>query len=88
MSRLIVPFQCKGRNHLGKSALEIPVSSEVVITPIKGDTLTISLNVNCTFNTGSHGQRCKASHPDQDNFGVDILCPYSLDIPYVEDNKE
>ncbi|MFH0779786.1 MAG: hypothetical protein V1928_02900 [Parcubacteria group bacterium] len=47
----------------------------------------IITNVTCPFNTGSHGQRCKASHPsceDHDPNGEKIGCPYSFDYPYAK----
>lgn len=40
----------------------------------------ISSIVKCKYNTGGHGQRCKASHPDTDKVGEGIICPYSFDI--------
>lgn len=48
---------------------------------------TISSHVKCPYNTGGHGQRCKASHPEVDKVGDGVLCPYALDIPYYADGK-
>jgi len=44
--------------------------------------------VNCIHNTGGHGDRCKASHPDKDKFGKRIWCPYSFDFPYVLESNQ
>lgn len=87
MFSLVVPFMCSGRNHLRETVLTTPVSAKVAINLRNDESLTISFNVDCPFNTGGHSQRCKAAHPDQDKFGVEIFCPYTLDIPHVVDNK-
>ncbi len=37
--------------------------------------------VECPYNTGSHGKRCKASHSSIDSIGRNIPCPYNFIIP-------
>ena len=80
------PVQCHGRNSIGDKVLETPVSIDVVIHKSPGSN-TISSVVKCTYNTGGHGQRCKASHPEEDKQGNGVLCPYSFDIPYAFEQK-
>lgn len=45
----------------------------------------LSSLVDCPYNTGGHGQRCKASHPHSDKFEEGVHCPYSFDLPYAFD---
>ena len=81
------PIECKGRNRFGKEVLDNPVKVEVTISQRPGSNMISSL-VKCTYNTGSHGQRCKASHPDVDKVGKGVGCPYSFDIPYALKRKK
>ena len=76
------PIQCKGRNSKGLEVLQEPVNVEVKIYKSPGSNI-ISNIVRCFYNTGSHGERCKASHPTVDKVGEGIICPYSFDIPYA-----
>lgn len=80
------PIECKGRDNLGNDVLEKPVEVTVHIHKSPGSN-TISSEVKCRYNTGSHGQRCKASHPEVDKVGEGIGCPYSFDIPYALEVK-
>jgi hypothetical protein len=67
-------IKCRGRNEQYKEVLEKPVPVKVIISQHpKSD--NIGINVECRFNTGSHGQRCKASGSNKVN------CPYSCDLP-------
>ncbi|HLC81273.1 MAG TPA: hypothetical protein VJH68_01325 [Candidatus Nanoarchaeia archaeon] len=82
------PIECKGRNEVGDEVLDTPVSVKVEIHKSSGSNM-ISSNAECPYNTGGHGQRCKASHPDVDKIGEGVGCPYNFDIPYaLETNKD
>ena len=81
----IFPIQCWGRNADGDPVLNKPVDVELQVFKSSDDTLTV--NVKCPYNTGGHGQRCKASHPKVDKLGDGVLCPYSVDLPYAIDKK-
>ncbi len=81
------PVKCRGRNDLGEEVLKDSVNVEVKIHTSPGSNI-ISSNVRCQYNTGGHGQRCKATHPNVDKVGEGIGCPYSLDIPYAMDNAQ
>ena len=83
---MIIQIKCLGRKGPGEPALEVPVDAEVQVGNASGCN-TISLNVKCVHNTGGHGQRCKASHPDVDKVGDGVDCPYSLAVPYYHDHK-
>ncbi|MBR9705816.1 hypothetical protein GOV14_02155 [Candidatus Pacearchaeota archaeon] len=75
--------KCKGRDEQRNEVLEEAVKVTVNVTP-SGESI-LSSSVECQYNTGSHGQRCKASHPEVDKQGKGIICPYSIDIPYAID---
>ncbi|MBS3107835.1 hypothetical protein J4468_02860 [Candidatus Woesearchaeota archaeon] len=81
------PIECKGRNEVGDEVLDTPVSVKVKIDKSMGSNM-ISSNVECPYNTGGHGQRCKASHPQVDKVGKGVGCPYSFDIPYALEVKK
>ena len=70
-----------GRNAEGTLALKQPVEVTIEVAKSPGTDL-ISLSVECPYNTGAHGGRCKASHPDTDKVGEGIGCIYSLDLPW------
>jgi hypothetical protein len=74
---------CKGRGPKAREVLEEAVRIEVTISEI-GDS-SISLSVECPYNTGSHRQRCKASHPEVDKKGKGVHCAYAMNIPYAPD---
>ena len=78
------PIHCKGRNSKGEEVLTKPLEVNVRIDKSPGSN-TISSTVDCKYNTGSHGERCKASHP---KVGEGASCPYSFDTPYAFDNLE
>lgn len=75
---------CKGRGPKAREVLEKAVQVEVSVSQL-GDS-TIDLSVKCPYNTGGHGQRCKASHPDCDKKGRGVPCAYSIDVPYALDS--
>ncbi|MDP3639786.1 MAG: hypothetical protein Q8R53_01110 [Nanoarchaeota archaeon] len=83
------PVECKGRNKVGDEVLDHSVSVKVQIYESPKSNM-ISSNVECPHNTGGHGQRCKASHPEVDKVGdgKGVRCPYSFDIPYAFETKE
>lgn len=79
-------IQCTGRDiNLVPSAqvLKEPVSVMVQVEKVGN---SIYINVDCPHNTGSHGHRCKASHPDRDKVDRDTFCPYAVDLPYAMDD--
>jgi hypothetical protein len=78
-------LKCYGRKLDGSTALSVPVSLTVKVSP--SGPYGLSLNVDCRYNTGSHGQRCKASHPDVEKSGDGVVCPYAADLPYALDKK-
>ena len=78
-------IQCKGRDADRNEVLEKAVNVLLAIRRM-GDGKSISISVNdCPHNTGSHGHRCKASHPSQDKIGEGIPCGYAVDLPHVID---
>ena len=79
-------IRCKGRNAARKEVLPEPVYVIVTIAQPAENENDIFLSVECPHNTGGHGQRCKASHPEIDKVGDGIACPYAVDIPYASDN--
>lgn len=87
------PIRCRGQDLLGNDVLKHPVEVTLTIYQRYGDERGISSRVNyCPYNTGGHGQRCKASHPEIDKLIVsgkvlDAFCPYSFDLPYALKKK-
>lgn len=79
------PIKCKGRNSKMEECLTEAVKVTVKVSRSCGN--FISISPKCIYNTGGHGQRCKASHPKVDKVGEGVVCPYSLDIPYALDEK-
>lgn len=59
-----------------------PVDVQVKVYKSPGSS-DIGSAVTCPYNTGAHGERCKASHPEVDKEGEGVTCPYALDIPYT-----
>lgn len=81
------PVECKGRDDEGNEVLDKPVAVNVKVYKSPGSSRISSL-VECPYNTGGHGQRCKASHPPGvDKVGQGVICPYSFDIPYALEKK-
>lgn len=81
MSEKMVDVQCKGRGREARPVFDQPINVSVRLSQC-GDIISVNPQ-HCPFNTGGHGQRCKASHPDQDKVGIGIGCPYSFDYPYA-----
>lgn len=81
-----VIVRCRGRDAERKPVLDKPVNATVRIRRFE-DGESISLSVDCPHNTGSHGQRCMASHPGQEGVGDGVSCPYACDIPWCFDNR-
>ena len=75
-----VVIQCRGRGFQGEEVLDNPITVTVELD--KSDDMISVGPQACPFNTGGHGQRCKASHPDQDKVGAGVGCPFSFDYPY------
>jgi hypothetical protein len=83
----IFPVECKGRDIKGNDVLEQPTPVNVTISK-SPDSSMLSSTVACFYNTGAHGERCKASHPNQDKkYKNGITCPYSFDIPFALEKK-
>ena len=78
----VLLIKCRGRNAFHQKVLKTPVK---VTIRISSDEKNISFQVICPHNTGSHGQQCKASHPEVDKIGDGIGCPYAVDLPYAFD---
>ena len=81
---VVFPIECKGRDSAGHLALKDAIDVKVKIYKRPGGS-DISSLVECSYNTGGHGQRCKASHPEVDKEGEGVICPYSFDLPYALD---
>lgn len=77
-----VKVKCHGRTLIGEPALIESVEATVMLGRA-ADSGLCSCNVACPYNTGGHGQRCKASHPWTDKDGEGVACPFSFDYPYV-----
>ena len=77
----IFPIQCRGRDEQGKEVLKEPIDVKVKIYKSPGISMICSDVSSCQYNTGGHGQRCKASHPDKDKVGDGVNCPYAVDLP-------
>lgn len=84
----IFPIKCRGRDASGNEVLDDPIEVKVSIHQRFGNGEDISSDVECPYNTGGHGQRCKASHPDADKISSGIYCPYSFDIPHAFEIKK
>lgn len=89
MAIRIVKLKCKGWTLIGEPVLEKPVNVKVILARAPDSTFC-SCNVECIYNTGSHGQRCMASHPWTEKEGNGVACPFSFDYPMesVEVPKE
>jgi hypothetical protein len=72
-------IECRGRNRLGQEVLAVPVNATVTVSLTNKSFL--SLDVDCIYNTGGHGQRCKAEDPNRDKIGQGTGCVYSCDLP-------
>ena len=70
--------ECEGRDGSGKKVLQEPIAVKIEVHK-SPDSRMISSLVDCPHNVGAHGQRCKASHPNQDKVGYGINCRYSFD---------
>lgn len=81
------PIKCRGRDANGNEVLSAPISAILGVSQFNGNETSIELSVICPYNTGGHGQRCCASHPETDKVGKGVMCPYSADIPYAFDSK-
>jgi hypothetical protein len=77
MHMLQIPIKCKGRDKDKKEVLQVRVNVTVDINNHPPSNL-ITINVECPHSCGSHGGGCKAS-------GVEVTCPYSIDLPYGRD---
>ncbi len=83
------PILCKGRDENGNEVLN--EAQRVFVRVYQNDSVRtmISSEVDCPYNTGGHGQRCKASHPKGvDKVGDGVNCPYAFDIPYALEKKK
>lgn len=80
------PVECNGRDRKGGGVLTTPVQVRVTVSRSSG-TNVLESQVECPYNAGGHGQRCKASHPEQDKVGEGIACAYAFTIPHVIDEN-
>ncbi len=83
-----IKIDCCGNGPKGMGILDEPMSVEILATQDPSGDIVVR-PVNCPFNTGGHGQRCKASHQnrDKDDSG-DIHCPYSFDFSLAKKNVD
>ena len=81
------PVPCAGRNVFGDKVLNELINVEVEIRQKIGSNMISSI-IECKYNTGAHGQRCKACQPDINIIGAGVMCPYSFDIPYALETKK
>lgn len=84
----IFPIKCRGRDEARKEVLSEPVEVFVNVHQSPGVDTSISASVKCQYNTGGHGQRCKASHPYVDKKRNGVICPFSFDVPYIFDSLD
>lgn len=70
--------KCHGRGITREEVLTEDVSVAVWVR-VYEDGKSIGISVDCPHNTGSHGQKCKASGKRG------VLCPYAVDLPHVVD---
>ena len=81
-------ISCGGRGPNGESIFE-PIDIVIELFkpyPLYQNDIEV-VPKDCSFLTGGHRQRCKASHPDLDKVGDGVACPYSFDFPYVLENN-
>ncbi len=64
----------------GNEILSTPERCELEIYQSPDSEMISSHILDCKYNTGGHGDRCKASHPEVDKIGNGVGCPYSFDI--------
>ena len=76
----IFPVECRGRNPLGREVLAQPVEVKVRVYKSPGCN-SITSAVDCPYNTGGHGQRCRASHPGVEKLGEGVFCAYIFAVP-------
>ncbi len=73
-------IQCRGRDERGGPVLPRAISVPIVIRVLENEATIAISPQDCPHNTGSHGGRCKASHPGIDKRGEGVLCPYAIDL--------
>ena len=78
-----VTAPCHGRAAGGADALQNPVMVEATLYQSPGVTDSFGCYVQCPYNTGGHGERCKASHPEQDKVVPGVSCLHSFFYPQV-----
>ncbi len=74
------PIECKGRSPSGNEVLREAIEVKVKIYKRPGSSI-ISSEVQCPYNTGAHGEECRASNLH------DAGCPYAFDLPYDLEKK-
>lgn len=79
----MVKMKCLGRGYDDEPVLREAVEVLILVNRSPGCESVSVLPQLCRYNTGGHGQRCKATHPYEDKAGKDILCPFSFDYPYA-----
>lgn len=78
-NRAIFNISCRGKDASGADANAWP--TDVKLTISQDGSRWIAMNVECEYNTGGHGERCRASHPEGvDKVGDGVPCPFSRDI--------
>jgi hypothetical protein len=81
MKSLRFSIDCFGVDAAGKDVLEEPLLSLIMQVSKRQDSDLVCVDLlDCPYNTGGHGQRCKASHPEVDKLGEGVSCPFSMDF--------
>lgn len=62
---------CRGVDANGKPCFKTYIVVKVTLTVYH---CGWGASVDCPFNTGSHGQRCRASHPGRERLGKGVPC--------------
>ena len=82
-----VEIECRGRGPRGENVLRVPIHVVVgLFKPYPRHPEEIEAKPTCPYLTGGHGQRCKASHPNQDKVGDGVFCIFRFDYSRLVEN--
>lgn len=82
-----VQLTCKGRGFDGEEILPEGVLVTIRLNKRPDSEFIFVGPENCPYNTGGHGQRCKAAHPEEDKVSKGAFCAFSFDYPFVLEFK-
>lgn len=80
-----VAIKCRGWGFNDEEVLSEPIYVDIEIRRAPFSSIVSATPRRCPYNTGGHGRRCKAAHPDQDKVGNGVICHFSFDYPYSKD---